>query len=365
MIEVALPWALAALPLPWLVRRITPPARERGGALRVPFFRALAQASAQGRSGSRRGALAVAVKLLAWTLLVIAAAQPRWVGPPQAIPTQGRDLMLALDLSESMRTPDFEVGGRAVDRFSVVRAVAHDFTLKRSGDRVGLVLFGTRAFLQAPLTPDLATVAKLLDESEVGLAGEATAIGDALGLAVKHLHERPEGERVLVLLSDGESNAGVLDPKRAAELARDAGVRVYTIGVGTGHAVSPSRRRGRGPAGADEATLKEIAETTGGRYFRADDTESLVGVYRDIDALEPTEGNPATVRPVRALFPYPLGAAFVVAGLLGVTGTAAQAAPLLARRAQGGRLESRPTRSELQASEVHQSPIRESGGMSA
>jgi Ca-activated chloride channel family protein len=234
-----------------------------------------------------------------------------------------------------MRTPDFEVGGRAVDRFSVVRAVAHDFTLKRSGDRVGLVLFGTRAFLQAPLTPDLATVAKLLDESEVGLAGEATAIGDALGLAVKHLHERPEGERVLVLLSDGESNAGVLDPKRAAELARDAGVRVYTIGVGTGQAVA--RRRGaRAAPGADEATLREIAAATGGRYFRADDTESLVGVYRDIDALEPTQGNPATIRPVRALFPYPLGAAFVLAGLLGVGGTAAQAAPLLARRAPGG-----------------------------
>jgi Ca-activated chloride channel family protein len=298
----------------------------------VPFFRALAEASASGRSGSRRGALAVIAKLLAWTLLVGAAAQPQWVGPPQAIPTEGRDLMLALDLSESMRTPDFEVGGRAIDRFSVVRAVAHDFTLKRSGDRVGLVLFGTRAFLQAPLTPDLATVAKLLDESEVGLAGEATAIGDALGLAVKHLHERPEGKRVLVLLSDGESNAGVLEPKRAAELARDAGVRVYTIGVGTGHAVA--RRGGaRATPGADEATLREIAATTGGRYFRADDTESLVGVYRDIDALEPTKGAPATVRPVRALFPYPLGAAFAITALLGLTGTAAQAAPLLAHRA--------------------------------
>ncbi len=339
MIEFALPWALAALPLPWLVRRFTPAARERGGALRVPFFRALAAAAASGRTSSRRGVVAVAVKLLAWVLLVVAAAQPQWVGPPQAIPTQGRDLMLALDLSESMRTPDFEVGGRPIDRFSVVRAVARDFALKRTGDRVGLVLFGTRAFLQTPLTPDLATVAKLLDESEVGLAGEATAIGDALGLGVKHLHERPEGERVLVLLSDGENNAGVLDPKRAAELARDAGVRVYTIGVGTGaRAVAPSRRRGaRAAPGADETTLREIAETTKGRYFRADDTESLVGVYREIDALEPTKGDPATVRPVRVLFPWPLGAALALTGLLGITGTAAQAAPLLTRRVPAGR----------------------------
>jgi Ca-activated chloride channel family protein len=335
MIEFALPWALAALPLPWLVRRLTPPARERGGALRVPFFRALAEASARGRTSSRWGFLVVAAKLLAWALLVGATAQPQWVGPPQAIPTKGRDLMLALDLSESMRTPDFEVGGRAIDRFSVVRAVAHDFTLQRSGDRVGLVLFGTRAFLQAPLTPDLPTVAKLLEESEVGLAGQATAIGDALGLAVKHLHDRPLGQRVLVLLSDGENTAGVLDPKRAAELAKEAGVRVYTIGVGTGAQNPRSRRRGVRAAGADETTLRAIAATTGGRYFRADDTESLVGVYRDIDALEPTEGDPATIRPVRALFPYPLGASLALSGLLAMTGTVAQAAPLLARRAGG------------------------------
>ncbi len=333
MIEVALPWALAALPLPLLVRRLLPPARERGGALRVPFFRALAEAPAKGGGSSRRGFAVVATKSLAWTLLVVAAAQPQWIGPPRAVPTQGRDLMLALDLSESMRTPDFVVGGRAVDRFRVVRAVARDFTLHRTGDRVGLVLFGTRAFLQAPLTPDLETVAKLLDESEVGLAGQATAIGDALGLAVKHLHERPAGERVLVLLSDGESNAGVLDPKRAAELARDAGVRVYTIGVGTGNGNGRAQRRPvNGPHGADEATLREIAATTGGRYFRADDTESLVGVYREIDTLEPTTGDPATVRPVRALFPWPLGASLALTGLLGLTGAAKQAAPLLAAR---------------------------------
>lgn len=341
MIEFALPWAFAALPLPWLVRRLTPAARERGGALRVPFFRALAAAAAQRAGTSRGGIVAAIAKGVAWALLVVAAAQPQWIGPPQAIPTEGRDLMLALDLSESMRTPDFEVRGRSVDRFSVVRAVARDFTLHRVGDRVGLVLFGTRAFLQAPVTPDLATVAKLLDESEVGLAGEATAIGDAIGLSVKHLRERPEGERVLVLLSDGESNAGVLDPKRAAELARDAGVRVHTIGVGTGSQIGsrgPARHRGARSAGADETTLREIAATTGGHYFRADDTESLVGVYREIDALEPTKGDPATVRPVRALFPWPLGAAFALTGLIGITGTAAQVVPLVARRTPAGRV---------------------------
>lgn len=322
MIDLALPWALAALPLPLLARVLLPPAREHGAALRIPFFRALAAADARGRPGAGwRSRAVVASKLVAWILLVVAAAQPRWLGPPQPVPTTGRDLMLALDLSGSMRTPDFEVRGRPVERFEVVRAVAREFALARHGDRVGLVLFGTRAFLQAPLTPDLATVAKLLDESEVGLAGEETAIGDALGLAVKHLRERPEGERVLVLLSDGESNAGVLDPIKAAALARDAGVKVYTIGIGNGDA-SLARQLGAPAAGADERTLRAIAQQTGGRFFRADDTESLVSIYREIDGLEPTRGDPATVRPVRALFAWPLGAALAIAGLLGTGGAA-------------------------------------------
>ncbi len=335
MIELALPWALAALPLPWLARVLLPAARERGGALRIPFFRTLADAAAHGGAASRRSALALLIRCLCWGLLVVAAAQPRWVGPPQPVPTQGRDIMLGLDLSGSMGTPDFEVGGRAVDRFSVVRAVAREFALHREGDRVGLVLFGTRAFLQAPLTPDLPTVAKLLDESEVGLAGEETAIGDAIGLAVKHLRERPEGEHVLVLLSDGSNNAGVLDPKRAAQLAKDAHVRVYAIGVGTGaQAVqTPFGLRAMGGGeGPDEAALKAIAAETGGKYFRADDTESLISVYREIDALEPVSGNPATVRPMRALFAWPLGGALALAGLMGLAAAAGDAAPLVSSR---------------------------------
>jgi Ca-activated chloride channel family protein len=335
MIELALPWALAALPLPWIARAFMPPAREGGGALRIPFFRALADADAQAGARSRRGALPLLGKSLAWALLVLAAAQPQWVGPPRPVPTQGRDILLSLDLSGSMGTPDFEVGGRAVDRFSVVRAVAREFALHREGDRVGLVLFGTRAFLQAPLTPDLPTVAKLLDESEIGLAGEETALGDAIGLSVKHLRERPDGERVLVLLSDGASNAGVLDPKRAAQLAKQAGVRVYAIGVGTGaQAVATpfGLRAMGGGAGPDEASLREIAAETGGRYFRAGDTESLISVYREIDALEPVAGDPATVRPVRALFAWPLGGALAFAGLLGLAAAAGEAAPLLAGR---------------------------------
>jgi Ca-activated chloride channel family protein len=338
MIELALPWALAALPLPLLAWWLLPPAPERGGALRVPFFRSLAAQAPGGLGASRRGAVAALLKALAWLLLVVAAAQPQWAGPAREVATRGRDLMLALDLSGSMGTPDFEINGRSADRFSAVREVARHFALDRKGDRVGLVLFGTRAFLQAPLTPDLPTVAELLDESEVGLAGEQTAIGDAIGLAVKHLRDRPAQRRVLVLLSDGESNAGVLEPRKAAELARDAGVRIYAIGVGGGRrtlATLLGARVVRGPSELDEPALREIADLTGGSYFRADDVESLVRVYREIDALEPTEGAAATVRPVHALFPWPLGGAIAIAGLLGLASAGREAASLSAARAGG------------------------------
>jgi len=335
VIELALPWALAALPLPLLAWRWLPPAPERGGALRVPFFDRLAAQPPGGAAATRRGALVVALKALAWALLVLAAAQPQWAGPPREVATRGRDLMLALDLSGSMQTPDFEIGGRSVERFAAVREVARRFTLERRGDRVGLVLFGTRAFLQAPLTPDLATVAELLDESEVGLAGEQTAIGDGIGLAVKHLRERPDGRRVLVLLSDGASNAGVLDPKKAAELARDANVRIYAIGVGSEPRTLATLLGARVVGGAsdlDEDALREIAAATGGSYFRADDTESLIRIYREIDELEPTEGATATVRPVHALFHWPLGGAVALAGLLGLASAGREAGSLAAAR---------------------------------
>lgn len=322
MIEFGLPWAFLLLPLPLLVWWLLPPAAHTGGALRVPFYQRVQALPGQGATGaSRRGLLALLVKAAAWLLLVVAAAQPQWLGPPQTVTSEGRDLMLALDLSGSMATEDFAVRGRPVDRFSVVRAVARRFVLDRQGDRVGLVLFGTRAFLQAPVTPDLATVATLLDESEVGLAGEETAIGDAIGLAVKHLRERPADERVLVLLSDGVSNAGLLDPAKAADLAREADVRIYTIGVGSKDRVVSTlfgRQVIPGAADLDEATLRAVAEKTGGSYFRADDTESLLRVYAEIDKLEPTQGDAATIRPVRALFFWPLGASLALCSLLGL-----------------------------------------------
>jgi Ca-activated chloride channel family protein len=234
--------------------------------------------------------------------------------------------MLALDLSGSMAIEDFDVAGRQVDRLRVVNAVAREFVQNRSGDRVGLVLFGSRAYLQAPLTFDRTTVVGMLDEAAIGLAGEETAIGDAIGLAVKHLRDRPAEERVLVLLSDGANNAGMLDPLEAAELAAENDVRIYSIGIGAGEQTiqTPFGLHTISGGDLDEATLFRIAELTGGDYFRARDTQALVEIYHRIDVLEPTEGEAAMLRPSRELFFWPLGAAFAIAALLLVLRIAAE-----------------------------------------
>ena len=341
MIDLALPWLLLGLPLPLLAWWLLPAAAERrGGALRVPFYGALGDlpGDADGKSAKRWAGLGL--KGLAWLLLLVAAAQPRWIGEPESVPTRGRDLMLALDISGSMAMEDFDVSGRAVDRLAVVNAVAREFVRRREGDRVGLVLFASRAYLQAPLTVDRETVVEMLDEAEIGLAGEETAIGDAVGLAVKHLRKLPSEERVLVLLSDGASNAGVLEPLRAAQIAAEESVRIYTIGIGSGEQVlqTPFGPRRISGAELDEATLERVASMTGGRYFRARDTRGLLDVLAAIDVLEPSEGENASVRPIRALFFWPLGLALAlvvalwlrrlgveVAAAVGVAGRAAEA----------------------------------------
>jgi Ca-activated chloride channel family protein len=320
MIDFSLPWVLVLLPLPLLVWWWMPPAQEgRAGALRVPFYAALSRLPSGGEGSAARARTALALKLAAWILLVMAAAQPRWLGEPQSVSTHGRDLMLALDLSGSMSTPDFDVSGHSVDRLTVVNAVAKSFVEQREGDRIGLILFGTRAYLQAPLTFDRSTVVQMLDEAEIGLPGEETAIGDAIGLAVKHLRNRPAEERVLVLLSDGANNAGVLDPEKAAEIAAREKIRIYSIGIGSGDQIVKTPfgvQRSGGGAELDETALRRVADLTGGSYFRARDTEGLINAYRRIDALEPTAGEQTTVRPTTALFHYPLGAGLALASLL-------------------------------------------------
>jgi Ca-activated chloride channel family protein len=314
-------WMFALLPLPWLVRWWWKPAEQQAGvALRVPFLEDFQQNSKQTqRSWSNRMALLLAA--LAWAMLVAAAARPVWIGDSVALPVAGRDLMLAVDLSGSMQEQDYILNGQVVDRLDAVKAVAGEFIRTRAGDRIGLVLFGDQAYLQAPLTFDRETVLQLLNESALGLAGERTAIGDAIGLALKRLQASPEKNRVLILMTDGANTAGSVSPLEAADMAAAAGLKIYTVGIGS---ESDQMRSMFGfqlmnpNADLDERTLKAIAEKTGGKYFRARDTEEFHNIYSELDRLEPVEKEAERWRPQQELFRWPLLLAFVLSLLTAV-----------------------------------------------
>ena len=313
MLNVAWPWLLVLLPLPWLVARLLrPAAAQSSSALHLPYaLNGLESATgAASVSGSRR-----ILALLAWLFLLLATIRPQWIGEPVQLPRSGRDLLVAVDASGSMSTEDMEIGGRSVSRYGAVKAIAGDFIHRRDGDRIGLIVFGTQAYLLTPLTFDRDTVLKQLQESAVGLPGRETAIGDAVGLAVKRLRDRPQGQRVLILLTDGVNDAGELDPHKGTELAVAEKVRIYTIGIGAeamrvdgffgSQVVNPS-------ADLDAKLLSEMAEKTGGKFFRARNTAELAQIYRDIDQLEPSTDAQQQFRPIDELFYWPLSIALVL-----------------------------------------------------
>ncbi|MBT3146485.1 vWA domain-containing protein [Neptunomonas phycophila] len=312
MFEFAWPWLFVLVPLPWVVRQLLSPLnsdRQRG--MKVPFIRAIGHAvegvSSSAYQSRRLGLILLAY--LAWFLLLAAAARPQWLGEPVPQQLEGRDMMLAIDLSESMQEQDFQLGGQLINRLVATKVVAGDFVERREGDRVGLILFGEQAYLQAPLTRDLKTVKQLLNEAQIGLAGQRTAIGDAIGLAVKRFKEGKSQQRVLVLLTDGTTTAGVLSPNKAAELAAAEDVTVYTIGIGRDSSQVDLLRRFLGRGGSpeiDEAALKNIAEKTGGRYFRATDLQQLSDIYAELDKLEPVDQGSDYYRPIISLYQWPL-----------------------------------------------------------
>ena len=317
---------LLALPLPWIFRRLLPAMAPTGAALRMPHGgRLLADGEpASGNRGSHaRIRLRLVLAVLAWMLLCVAAARPQQLGDPVQPPHAARDLMLAVDLSGSMADEDMVLGGRPVDRLTAAKAVLADFLDRREGDRVGLLVFGRRAYMLAPPTHDLDTVRQQLLDTAVGLAGRETAIGDAIGLAVKRLAgdaAAGTGERVLVLLTDGVNTAGMLEPVQAAELARAHGVRVHTVafgGIGGGLSMFGFRMQVPGGGEAiDEDTLQAVAEATGGRMFRARDAAELAGIYAEIDRIEPVERPAPAARPRIERYAWPLGAALACAALL-------------------------------------------------
>jgi len=287
--------------------------------LRVPFFNELqTKEKARKNNNPILRWLLTLLALIAWGLLVTATARPQFVGETVRQPISGRSLMLAVDISGSMQIQDMQISGRLVSRLTAVKAVARDFIQKREGDRIGLILFGTQAYLQAPLTFDRKTVMTLLNEAELGLAGRETAMGDAIGLAVKRLRKEPEKNRVLILLTDGANTAGNVEPLKAADLAAQEKIKIYTIGVGAEERVvqTPFGKRLVRGNDLDEPTLKAIAEKTHGRYFRARDVDSLMQIYAVLDKIEPVSKDELSYRPITELYRYPLAIALLLSFLI-------------------------------------------------
>ena len=319
MFQLEWPQVLLLIPLPLLIYYAMPArAVRRQTALRVPAlddFRLGTSPRAEIRPRRWRQMLS----LLAWLLLVLAASRPQWLGEAVAIPVSGRDLMLAVDLSDSMRTADFLIEGEQVNRLQATKRVASKFIERRRGDRLGLILFGTQAYLQAPLTFDSKTVNRLLRESAIGLAGERTAIGDAIGLAIKRLDLESDNSRVLILMTDGANTAGEVTPIKAAQLAASRGLKIYTIGIGADAQVETTwfgLRRSNPSAQLDEKTLRSIARISGGTYFRARDSEELEKIYSLLDELEPMPRDLQNLRAVNALFAWPLAMALALVVIL-------------------------------------------------
>lgn len=314
MLSFAYPWVLALVALPLLAnaRKRPAPAVE---APVLPTGHWLADLPGVSRSGRRNSLLKQLLLLSIWILLVAALARPQYVGEQVQLPVTGRDLLLAVDISPSMDEQDMVAQGRSINRLQAVKRVLHDFIERRQGDRLGLLLFGTEPYIQAPLTFDLNTVRTLLDESGIGMAGRATAIGDAIGLAIKRLRDRPQQQRVVILLTDGANTAGEIPPDKAAEIAKAAGVRIYTIGIGAESMIQRGllgSRRVNPSRDLDEGLLTRMAQQTGGQYFRARSLPELELIYESIDQLEPIELEGKRYRPVTELYVWPAGLAVLI-----------------------------------------------------
>ena len=316
-IEFSFIWAFIFLPLPFIVALLLPPAPiSNKAALRIPFFENIQTKITSKRKSRSLSRLLLA--LLAWALLVTAAARPQFIGDTIKQAITGRSLMMAVDISGSMQAADMVISGRAVTRLTAVKVVASEFISKRKGDRIGLILFGSQAYLQAPLTFDRKTVNILLGESQLGLAGRETAIGDAIGLAVKRLRKEDEKNRVLILLTDGANTTGNVEPLKAADLAAQEKVKIYTIGIGADGRIieTPFGRQRVGGTELDEPTLIAIAEKTKGKYFRARDVKELRKIYASLDKVEPISEDELSFRPVTELYYYPLALALALSAFI-------------------------------------------------
>ncbi|MCJ2016978.1 MULTISPECIES: VWA domain-containing protein [unclassified Methylobacterium] len=321
--DFAAPWALLALPLPLLATRLIPAEPEGGsGALRVP-----GTVVGEGRSGAdlaARGRRRAALTWTLWVALVAALSGPRLVMPATALPASGREIMIAMDLSGSMERRDFTLDGETVNRLTAVKRVGTDFIRRRAGDRIGLVIFADQAYVAAAPSFDTAAVARALDEATIGISGRSTGIGDGLGLALRRLDPRDAGDdapsvpaggkaaKAVILLSDGANNAGQTAPKDVAELAKELGIKVYTIALGPRDMADADGEQDV----VDTETLRDMAQASGGEAFRVRTTDDLVRVA---DAIDRLEGGRALAPPLplrRDLWPWPAALALLSAALL-------------------------------------------------
>lgn len=322
MLNIATPWVYLLLSLPLLVRKWLPIAPAlHGAALHTPFFHRIKHLPQKSLSFRwQYYGLRQIIVYVIWLLLITALSGPQWLGRPTAIPRTGRDLMLAIDLSGSMQTPDMTINGHPASRLNIVKQVASEFINQRVGDQLGLVVFGTHAYLQTPLTFDRTTVRDMLYDASIGLAGSQTAIGDAIGLAVKRLMRYPAQSRAVILLTDGGNNTGAVTPLAAAKLAKQEGIKIYTIGIGADSMTVPGlfgSQTINPSSDLDIEALQQIASLTGGVFYRAKDGNDLKNVYASINKLEPIKGHPQIMRPITPLYDWPLALALFLS--LGLT----------------------------------------------
>ena len=303
MLTFLYPWLAISIVAPLLVRLWLPPRVIRSVAVRVPFLSRIKNAGGETNQIQQKSSLIL--PLIIWLFVVAALMRPQWLEEPieRVIPT--RDLLLIVDLSGSMDHEDFNnQQGENVNRLTAVKEVLGEFLTRRTGDRVGLVVFGNAPFLQVPLTTDLELSRQLLNETAVGMAGPRTAFGDAIGLGIKILEEGSSPEKTIIALTDGNDTSSSVPPEQAARVARDRGITIHTVAIGDPTTV--------GEAPLDEGLLKEVAETSTGKYFLALDSEQLNGIYEELNQIETTETKTVSHRPRRALYFWPLGCAFLL-----------------------------------------------------
>ncbi|MFY7697565.1 MAG: VWA domain-containing protein [Legionella sp.] len=312
MFELAYPWVLLALILPIIIRLFFRPLSASGSAaLIVPFYKSLYPVIVNKKNNVLTHKSSN-LFFIVWTLVVLALSNPRWVGEPLPAAYDGHNIMLALDISASMKLTDMLVNGQYISRLNVVKRTAVDFVQKRTGDKIGLILFGSVAYLQTPLTYDHQNIITRIDDASIGLAGQATAIGDAIGLAVKRLQQVSDKSRIIILLTDGVNNSGILTPQKAAELANSEHIRIYTIGLGLGDDPHGLTSFFSNAADLDEESLKIVANLTGGKYFRAMDMKSLEDIYQTIHRLETIRQKGQSLRPQKEYYCWPLAMSFIL-----------------------------------------------------